>query len=78
MEELDYLFNTDFETFKKTHEIKTMSEEEALRHYDVFRRKRMEDSISKMRQMTLHSNKVIEPEGSAVIWATKVGTKPSY
>ena len=40
-----------------------MGKDEALKEYEVFRRKRMEDSIAKMKQMTLLSDKVIEPEG---------------
>ena len=38
----------------------------------------MEDSIAKMRQMTLHSRQVIKPEGFHVILAKNLGTRPSY
>ena len=55
-----------------------MSDEKALRHYEVFRRKRMEDSIAKMRQMTLHSSIIIKPEGSGLIEVENLGTRPSY
>ena len=55
-----------------------MNEVKALKEYEIFRRKRMEDSIAKMKQMTLHSNKIIKPEGHSVIWVKNLGTRPSY
>ena len=76
IEEFNYLFNTSLEEFRETRT--SLSEDELRREFEVFRRKRMEHAIAKMRQMTLHAHHVIDPTSGTPLEKRRYGARPDY
>ena len=82
LEEFNYLFNTSFDNYKSQY--KKGSNEKDLEmqaEFQVWRRKRMENAIGRMRQMTLHADRVIYPsvaKDPVVGVARNLGTQPNY
>ena len=78
MEELSYIFNTDIDSFKKEHVHEACSEEELGRKFQVFRTKRMDQSIAKMKQLSLFSQQIEHPKDGDPVFEKKYGSRPNY
>ena len=76
LEELDLVFNTNFNAFKKTL-AEDLTEEEMRREFELFKRKKMEDSISRMKQMAIEAKSIIYPE-SYIDKFPDIGSRPNY
>ena len=77
LKDLDLLFNTSLKTYKSSSSKGNLTDEELWQEFEVYRRKRMEDSIARMRQLSVYSNVIIQPEG-VVEKKIGVGSRPNF
>ena len=59
----------------------TLSTSEQKSAFEIWRRRKMENSIAKMRQLTLHADRVIHPSfasNPALDRDPNIGNKPNY
>ena len=77
LKELDLLFNTNFKTYKLSRQNEKLTEEELFKEFELFKRKTMEDSISRMKQMAMEAKQIIYPE-SYVEKFPDIGSRPNY
>ena len=82
LNDLDFVFNIDFNTFRKEYEEKNncnLTDEQFNKILIEERKLKMEISISKMRQMRLHADRVINPiAANTAVPNPKVGSRPNF
>ena len=82
LNDLDFVFNIDFSSFRKEYERKnsiTLTDDEFSKVLIEERKVKMETSISKMRQMRLHADRVINPLAvNTVKPNSNVGSRPNF
>ena len=76
LKELDVVFNTNFKVFSSTLP-DNLSDEVKKKEFELFKRRKMEDSISRMKQMAIEAKSIIYPE-SYIEKFPDIGSRPNY